>query len=220
MRMKSWSWGLLACAWAAACDPTERSLPPAAPASVRQVPPPTISDLKAELQQGSPVRRLAAARAFPGLGREAEAAVPLLVESLRDEDASVVDALRRALDAIPPAARSSVLRLRCSLRDGFAAVRLGAAEALARMGSEAAEAAPELIGCLGDRDCSVRIAAAYALVKIGPKAVPPLLEALADHEPGLGRPIVQALGRIVPDGAEALTSLGQPAIEQLLARDE
>jgi HEAT repeat protein len=220
MRRTLWSAALVTCALASTCDGTGIPRASVKPPSVREVAPPSVWQLKTAIQRGTPEERIAAARAFPDRGRDVEDAVPLLVESLKDEDPAVVDALRRALDSIPTAPRSSVIRLRCALRENFAAVRLGAVEALSRMGPDSAEAIPELVGSLADRDCSVRVAAMDALVRIGSKSVAPLLEALVDHEPGLGRPIVQALGRILPDGPEALASMGEPIIEQLLAMDD
>jgi len=199
---------LLGCATLGACKP--------APAPGRVA---TVADLESAIRYGSFERRLAAVRSLQDRGAAARDAVPFLVECLQDEDPALVDAVRSALQAIGPAPKSSLLRLRCALREHAAAVRLGAAEALVGIGPDAAEAAPELIETLGDRDCSVRLASMCALAGIGAGAVPALLEALADHAPGIGRSLIDALGRIVPEGRDALASLGEPVVEEIIALD-
>jgi HEAT repeat protein len=179
----------------------------------------SVAELERLIERGTPELRRAAVRVLQDRGAAARDAVPFLVELLQDDDSAVVEAVWSALPAIGSAPKSSLPRLRCALKEHAAAVRIGAAEALIGMGPDSAEALPDLIEALGDRDCSVRIASMHAIVDIGSRAVPALVEALADHPPGLGRPLIDALGRIVPEGRAALASMGEPVLEEILALD-
>jgi len=219
MRLSSAVFVALVAAGVAGCEPAPP--PPGPTIPVRNAPPekPSVADLERILDRGTPDRRAAAARALGELGPAAGAAVPFLVESLRDEDPAVVDAVRRALPVLGPAPKSSLVRLRCALKDHAAAVRTGAAEVLAGLGPDALDAVPELIDALGDPDCGVRLASVYALVRVGARAVPPLLEALVDAPPRIGRGVVDALRYIVPEGKDALMSIGEPVLREILATD-
>jgi HEAT repeat protein len=216
IRMTGGAFLLLGCLAAGACGPDSET--PTA-SLLRRSAALTLPELERQIQSGTPELRRIAVWTLKDRGAAARDAVPFLVESLQDEDPSVVDAVFSALEAIGPAPLSSLPRLRCALKEHVPAVRQGAAEAIGGVGPGALEAAEDLIEALGDRDCSVRVSAMHALVAIGERAVPALLEALADHSPGLGRLIMTTLNQIVPEGRAALASLGDPVLEEILALD-
>ncbi len=217
MRLQFWPLCLLAFAAPFSCGqdaPPETRVRPASPelSSLRP------ADLEVILQCGSPERRIAAAKALGQKGRDARAAIPTIIQSLQDEETAVVDALWDALEQIGAPSSASLLRLRCSLKEQVVPVRRGAAGVLALMGQDAEEALPDLVEALGDRDCSVQLAARHALVSIGNAAVPGLLESLLEGTLGLARLLIEILAPI-PDGAVALSSLGDTAIDYLLRLD-
>ena len=125
--------------------------------------------------------RLYASGSLRAIGPAAEAAVPALIEALKDEDSNVRGSAADALGKIGPAAVPALIE---ALRDDDSDVRYTAA-ALARIGPAAEAAVPALIEALKHDDSIVRFNAAYALGKIGPAAeaaVPTLLEALKDYD--------------------------------------
>jgi HEAT repeats len=108
------------------------------------------------------------------------AAVPVLAELLRDEDARIRAAACHALARSGLAARHIVRPLAEALYDSEVGIRLEAVEALAAFGPEAKPAVPGLIHVLEDRPADGRLmehrarvavrAAALALKKIDAEA--------------------------------------------------
>jgi hypothetical protein len=154
--------------------PSATQTPPVAIEGVPEVPPPPVvpPDAPARVRGGTPadwVRRLGektdaarieAARALGEAGPAAKAAVPALVESMRNASVEVRAA---ASDAIAKIGDVSVPRLVESLKDGDARLRAGAAEALGKLGSSAQEAVPALESAATDARDEVRLAAEKAL---------------------------------------------------------
>lgn len=115
-----------------------------------------------------------------------------LVEALRDENHAVRRAAAKALGKIGDG--EGVRGLRGAIIDADTDVRRFAAEALGRIGDEAT------IDVLGDalRDDQERVrhAAGDALVKFGERAIPVLVAALEDPNPGVTITAVFALKEI------------------------
>lgn len=127
------------------------------------------------------------------------------------EDPAPVERPAPVMDAGPTA----FLKLRCALRERHdVEARRTAAGALGAMGGQAAA---DLVEALGDPDSVVRSSSLCSLVRIGAAAVPALLEAFAERDPDAVPGIVQALGCIVPEGTDALQSIGDGLIEDALA---
>jgi HEAT repeat protein len=114
--------------------------------------------------------REAAARSLGLIGPEAKAAVPFLIDALRDKEGRVGWEAAAALarigqDAVPDLARA--------LEDQSPTVRRLAAYALGEAGPAAQAAVPLLIHSLGDTNDEVRVSVACSLTRIG---TPGLLE--------------------------------------------
>jgi len=163
-----------------------------------------IKELKDEDEE---VRGTAAALIALGLfGPEAKAAVPALVEALKDKDRVREDAVR-ALAQIGPPAVTALVR---ALKDKDENLRQQAATVLGKIGAEAKAAVPALVEVLKDKDKNVRQQAAIALGKIGlgaKAAVPALVEALKDKDKNLRQQAAVALVQIGPPALGALIEI-------------
>lgn len=142
--------------------------------------------------ENAQVRALAAER-LVSLGGEAKAAIPALVEALRDSDRKVRNHSVVALGhlwwywgARGPEAETAVPALiELLLKDDDRYTRREAAYALARIGQRAKAAIPALTQALNDREETVRKYAGYALNDIGkadPLDVPTLVSRFKDKD--------------------------------------
>lgn len=156
------------------------------------------------------MQRLHAANILGVMGPLAQAAVPALIEALKDDDIHVRRTVVAALNEIGPAARTSVPALAASLRDRSAIVRRRAATALGELGPAARGALPGLTEALRDAALMVRRSAAFALGQMEAKAVdavPALVELLGEAETGTRMLASTVLVRIGPDATTALIPL-------------
>lgn len=167
-----------------------------------------IASLRPNLRNQARARHEATAQALAQIG---VAAVPSLLEALRDPDSRVRFAITSALRQIGhPATMPGLLE---ALRDPDSRVRGVAAEALEQIG---AAAVPGLLVALRDRAWDVRQAAARTLGQIGDAAaVPGLREALHDQNLDVRSEAVRALGQIgtaaaVPSLIEQLSDMTKP----------
>ena len=127
------------------------------------------------------------------------AAVPALIEALKDDDADVRSSAADVLGNIGAEAKAAVPALIEALKDDDADVRSSTAYALGNIGAEAKAAVPALVEALEDDDADVRSGAAYALGNIGAEAkaaVPALVEALKDDDADVRSSTAYALGKI------------------------
>jgi len=133
-----------------------------------------------------------AAEVLGSLGPAAGAAVPSLIDALKDSSANVRSAAARALGEIGnEAAVSALLGL---LEDDDAYVRSAAAKALGLIGTEAA--VPPLIVSLNDGVSHVRVAVIGALGRLGGEAaVSALSKVLNDDHEYYRSPAARALGQ-------------------------
>jgi len=154
---------------------------------------------------------------FNRVGPEAKAEVPLLIQTLKDEDNWVRRYAAVALGQIGPEAKIAVPELIKMLKDRDAGVRWQAAYALGGVGPGAKAAVPDLIQALRDADHVVRFNAAKGLGRIGPEAraaVPELIEMLKEKNEVVRGHAAIALGQIGPEARAAV-----PALKEML-KDE
>src|SRR5437867_5222939 len=104
--------------------------------------------------------RWTAATLLGQIGPEARAAVPALIEALKDPDPHVRSVAVSALSEVDPKARDAIPALVELLKTDEP---MRAIQALARFGPEAREAVPVLTGLLKDRAADVRWNAARTL---------------------------------------------------------
>ena len=122
--------------------------------------------------------------ALGNVGREAKAAVPVLIKALikalKDKDFLICEHVAKALGKIGPEAKEAVPILIKTLKDKDdwkkEEVRYSAAEALGKIGPEAKAAVSALTDALKDKDSEVREYAAEALAFIDPNARADVLE--------------------------------------------
>jgi HEAT repeat protein len=138
---------------------------------------------------GETAARISAARRLGELGRGAEAALPALIESLRDDDEHTLYVFWDDRATTP--------------------VRLAVAEALAKINPAGVEAAvPVLIELLGHHDAydpnydSTQPAALEILTTIGMPAIPALRKALRSKNPEVRALAQEVLLRIHSGGRE------------------
>ncbi len=169
------------------------------------------------------------------LGRLGPAAVPALVEALRDKGLWVPRDAAKALGEIGPAAAAAVPELVKALRNcSYGSAREPFVKALGQIGPAATKAVPALRDALRDSDQWVRRCVVTALGQIGavseiinafrkydslrnskvdmfggvgPAAVPGLIQALWDEHHYIVREAAYALGRIGPAAVEAVPAL-------------
>ena len=166
-------------------------------------------------------QRVQAVRSLGDFGPEARAAVPLLVELLRDnklEDAAVAALARigSADDLIVPILIEKFVKQGCQHLTGQGTFGgpYPTKNALVRIGGLAV---PALINVLNGANWDMRVCAADALSEIGPAAraaVPSLIRAIKDSDRQhdaeiLRRHAVRALGRIGPEARAAVPALNE-----------
>lgn len=145
--------------------------------------------------------RVSAANAIGKLRRNGTAAGDALAMGLHDASAGVRIACLLALRRTEGVQPGMVPRLIELLRDSDSDVRLHASKALESAGPAAAPAVPELMRLLRDEHIPVQICAIEALGGIGPAAqvaTAALREARNNNASGVGRQVLDALGRIEP----------------------
>jgi HEAT repeat protein len=114
--------------------------------------------------------RLAALNALRTIGPAAKAAIPVLVELLRDRDPEIPKKTWAALDQIGSYATQAVPVLAQALQDESKTVRIRAARFLGELGPEASAAIPALQMALQDIDLDVRTNVRHTLKTIESKS--------------------------------------------------
>jgi HEAT repeat protein len=174
----------------------------------------SISDWVNQLKQKDPKARREACWA---LRMEcAAAAVPPLVELLKDADPSIRGDAADVLANNPFSAGSqdAILALAGLTKDQVTRNRVIAARGLGNIGPKAEAAVPALMDLLNDRDVEVRSAAMNSLGSIGPtarKSIPLIIELLKDNDVRIRR---DAINVLVHFGREASSAI--PALMELL----
>ena len=139
-----------------------------------------------------------------------EAAVPTLVELVKDSEPSTRRTAIRILGHIGPAAIAAVPALAATLKEKDSEDRSVAAISLGQIGSDSAPAVAALNDALTDPDSSIRVCSIEALGRIGPAAAPAiagLIGRLHDTSPVIRSAAARALGQIGPVAKAALPEL-------------
>ena len=114
--------------------------------------------------------RAAAVRTLGGMSFDADAVVPVLIKSLKDDSGEVRFSAAFSLGEFPQESAAIVPALTESLADRDDKVRRSALYSLGLLGREARMASPLIQHALDDPSKSVRFAAAKALKNIDPEA--------------------------------------------------
>jgi outer membrane protein assembly factor BamB/HEAT repeat protein len=158
-------------------------------------------------------------KTFEIIRRIGPAAMPLLVELLRDERVSIRrDVVDFLIDLAPDTERIQPA-LRRALRDEDSQVAGDAARALGALGDRAGPSVSALVETLSHEDPYVRVYAAEALASIGPKAgaaTRDLAKALSDPLPGVRWAAGEALASIGPAAQSAVPQLIEALKDEFL----
>ena len=147
---------------------------------------------------------------FEVIRRIGPAAIPLLVELLRDERASIRASAADAFIDLAPDSETVQPALRRALNDDDSRVVGDAARALGALGTRASPSVGALVRTLSHDDPYVRIYAAEGLPSIGPGAAGAtgdLARILGDPEPGVRWAACEALAGIGPAAVSAVPEL-------------
>ena len=161
------------------------------------------------------------AATFEIIRRIGPAAIPTLVELLRDERAAIRGSAVDALIDLAPDTESVQPALRRALTDEESLVARDAARALGALGPKASPSVGALVNALSHWDPHVRIYAAEALASVGPRAAAAttdLVRAIDDRIPGVRWAACEALAGIGPAAASAVPRLIQALGDQYPVR--
>jgi HEAT repeat protein len=177
--------------------------------SVQRTALPVMIDLLLKEKDGQV--RLAVLDTVTAMGRDAEAAVPALVQTLRTSyGGQGLEELHqdyRSALALAAVGKPAVEGLRGLLKERKENVRAESIMGLGRIGPDAEAAVPDLIPLLGDKSERIRREAAVALGRIGAAAVEPLIAASAHKDA-----IVRASAMIALGNLPAPTDRAHPAV--------
>ena len=190
--------------------------------ALRRIGRPAVAAVSPLLKHKEPIVRYQAASVLSGMGQNAEASLPAVLEALGAErnlptgqmyvfEELIVAAVNLGGD--PSTALAPLIEMMKGDTDD---VRGRAAELIARFGRRAAPAVPQLIALLGNKDRQIQTAAIRALAAIGPAAsaaAPELANRLAD--PNVARDAAVALRAFGPAAAPAV-----PALAKALASND
>ena len=146
-------------------------------------------------------------------------AIPLLVDLLRHELASIRRSAVDALIDLAPYTESIQPALRRALRDEDWPVAGDAARALGQLGNRASPSVPALVKALSHEEPHVRIYAAEALASVGPNAgsaTKDLARAVGDPIPGVRWAACEALASIGPAAQSAVPQLIEALTDEFL----
>jgi WD40 repeat protein len=147
------------------------------------------------------------------MGPESRAAIPPLLDMLKDADLVGRKTILKILDQLGAPDRSELNKLIALLDRGSSTeARLYAAGAVGKMGAAAAPAVAALAGAVKDADIEVCRRAAKSLGDIGPEAksaAPALREALTTGDKDLVILAAESLGKSLAKGAETGTALAK-----------
>ncbi len=158
-------------------------------------------------------------KTFEIIRRIGRPAIPLLVDLLRHQRASIRGSAVDALIDLAPHTEWIQPALRRALRDEDSMVAGDAARALGALGKKASPSVGALVKALSHEEPHVRIYAAEALASIGPKAgvaTRELARALGDPIPGVRWAACEALASIGPAAQSAVPQLIEALKDEFL----
>jgi HEAT repeat protein len=158
---------------------------PQAAEIVKKLGPDAALSLCRILKEEDDFGRRFAAMMLSDMGAEAEPAIPILLDALKDKNIDVRKWAATALAEIGPTACRAVPQLAKAIEDETSGIGMEAGYALMKMGPKAKPALPALITLLKSTNSEARLAAAGVIAAIGPgatKATPTLLSCTADKE--------------------------------------
>ncbi|MDA1274684.1 MAG: HEAT repeat domain-containing protein [Verrucomicrobia bacterium] len=174
----------------------------------------TVAFLAEMLREPELRLTILAARTLAGIGPQARAAVPALVEAAQSAEAAGMISIVDALGRIQPSNSEVSSILRTALHNADASVRARAAEGLNRSAATAGPLVPALIETLNDPFDEVRRSATIALGTIAaqnehliPLIIPALITRLEDRDFLARLFAAQGLARLGPAAATAVTAL-------------
>ncbi|MCL4203058.1 MAG: HEAT repeat domain-containing protein [Pirellulaceae bacterium] len=158
--------------------------------------------------QEDATNRASIVRLLGGLERQAESALPLLVEILQtDPDASVRSAAAVAIPRMADPAQAADWLRQALAKESDPTVQTVLVVRLGRIGSPAAAAVEVLAGTLSTSDQELQRRVIDALIAIGEPSVPQLIELLKSPNVQFRRLAVFALGRLGTVAASAAEPL-------------
>jgi len=166
-----------------------------------------IVELATKVKSQDKAVSLAAIDTLAGLGANAQAAVPQLIEALGRDDDEIRWHASRTLGAIGPLAKNATPQLIPLLKSGDTRVRAYSAFALGRIGKAAMPAVDALIETSFDPDPLVRKASVQALRSIDPpqeKTLPLVLDVLKKGDMSI---IMPALATLAEEGKAEIPRL-------------
>jgi HEAT repeat protein len=149
--------------------------------------------------------RLLAVRVLGELGRDAEDAVPALIQRLDDPDLRVRASTLSALIAANAPMKNIEPRLHTAIKDPSPVVRAAALEAIGKLGDDGRSLQPAVVSALRDRDENIQRAALKIVGPAFPDAVQPTIALLANGSVRVAA--IDALGRIGPAAKDAAPAL-------------
>jgi HEAT repeat protein/beta-lactamase regulating signal transducer with metallopeptidase domain len=178
--------------------------------AVRKIGPAAQAPLVAGLKDPHPNERRFAVTALSSL--RAKAALPALIEAMKDKDVEVRYRAIRGVARMDPQAPASILALAGVVKDDNRNLRLEAMNHLANNASKAKAAVPALVEALQDEDPEIKRTAVQVLTVIGVEAkaaVPALLKAGTDKDDGTRKRAVDALAAIEPEASQVVPLLAR-----------
>ncbi len=156
---------------------------------------------------------------FEILRRIGPAAIPMLVDMLRQDRAPIRRSAVDALIDLSPDTERIQPALRRALRDPDSLVARDAARALGALGQRAGPSVSALVQALSHEEPHVRLYSAEALASIGPKAAKAtkdLARAVGDPIPGVRWAACEALASIGPAAQPAVPQLSEALKDEFL----
>jgi len=172
-----------------------------------------VDSLVRELKSENEDAQALAAHQLGELGPGAKSAVPALISVLKGESVAARSEAIIALGKIGPDAAAAVPELAKILRGYSVILKYNALQSLRQIGPQAKPALKQILPLLESNNSYLKISAAWAAAKIDPENQETLKQAIQILLDGLN----VSINEVRNDAALALSQIGAPAVEPLLA---